>query len=76
MGHGEGVVAYAAMGEEVSDVGDVREVAGGPEAVGEGGCGGDSDDGEGRVGDGDPAAGGLVFVVGVLGAGEGCGDED
>ncbi len=35
--HGEGVVADAAVGEEVADVGDEREVAGGPEAVGEGG---------------------------------------
>ncbi len=35
-GHGEGVVAYAAVGEEVSDVGDEGEMAGGPEAVGEG----------------------------------------
>ena len=37
VGHGEGVVADAAVGEEVADVGDEGVVAGGPEAVGEGG---------------------------------------
>ena len=36
VGHGEGVVAYAAVGEEVADVGNEGDVAGGPEAVGEG----------------------------------------
>ena len=58
-GHGEGVVADAAVGEEVADVGDEGDVAGGPEAVGEGEGDGDAEDGEGGVGDGDPAAGGL-----------------
>ena len=75
-GHGEGVVADAAVGEEVADVGDEGEVAGGPEAVGEGESDGDAEDGEGGVGEGDPAAGGFVFGVGVFGAGEGGGDED
>ena len=50
MGHGEGVVSYAAVGEEVADVGDEGEVARGPEAVGEGDGDGDADDGEGGVG--------------------------
>ena len=59
--HGEGVVADAAVGEEIADVGDEGEVAGAPEAVGEGDGGGDADDGEGGVGEGDPAAGGCVF---------------
>ena len=74
--HGEGVVAYAAVGEEVADVGDEGEVAGGPEAKEERDGDGKADDGEGGVGDGDPAAGGAVFRVGGFGAGEGCGDED
>ena len=50
-GHGEGVVADAAMGEEVADVGDEGEMAGGPEAVDEGDGDGDAEDGEGGVGD-------------------------
>jgi hypothetical protein len=66
--HGEGVVADAAMGEEVADVGDEREVAGGPEAVGEGDGDGEAEDGEGGVGDGDPAAGGAVEGVEVCSA--------
>ena len=69
--HGERVVADAAMGEEVADVGDEGEMARGPEAVGEGDGDGEADDGEGGVGEGDPAAGGFVFGVGCLRRGRG-----
>src|SRR5271156_1064583 len=75
-GHGEGVVADTAMGEEIADVGDEGEMAGGPEAVGEGERDGDAEGGEGGVGRGDPTTCGTVFGVGVLGTGEGGGDED
>ena len=60
MRHGEGVVADAAVGEQIADVGDEGEVAGAPEAEAEGDGDGEAEDGEGGVGDGDPAAGGLV----------------
>ena len=60
-GHGEGIVADAAVGEEIADVRHEGDVAGGPEAVGEGEGDGEAEDSEGGVGGGDPAAGGFVF---------------
>ena len=51
--HGEGVVADAAVGEEVSDVGHEGEVARCPETVGECDCDGDAEDGEDGVSRGD-----------------------
>src|ERR1700733_3632642 len=76
MGHGERVVSYAAMGEEVADVGDEGEAAGAPETVGQGDGDGEADDGKGGVADDYPAAGRLVFVVEALGAHEGGAEED
>ena len=78
-GHGEGVVADAAMGEEVVNVGERGEVARGPEAEGQG-CGdGDAEERESGVGEGDPAVGGFGFGVGAgagdLGTREGRGDQ-
>ena len=61
-GHGEGVVADAAMGEEVADVGDERKMTGGPEAVCEGEGDGETEDSERGVGDGYPAAGGGLAI--------------
>ena len=59
--HGEGVVADVAVGEELADVGDEGEVAGGPEAVGEGGGDGEAEEGVGGEGEGEGAAeGGVV----------------
>ena len=73
--HGEGVVAYVAMGEEVADVGDVREVAGAPEAVGEGdGCG-EADEVKVAWATVIQRRARFVFGVGALRAGEGGGEE-
>ena len=70
--HGEGVVADVAMGEEFADVGDEGEMAGGPEAVGEG-CGdGEAEGGVGGEGEGEGAAEGGVEGVAFDG-GEGRG---
>ena len=78
-GHGKGIVADAAMGEEIVDVGERGEVARGPQAEGQGRGDGDAEDGERGVGEGEPAAGGSRFGVAAgisaFGARERCGDE-
>ena len=73
---GEGVVADGAVGEEVADVWNEGEVAGVPEAVGQGGGDQCSENGEGGVGEADVAAAGFVDRVGLLGAGDGGAGEE
>src|SRR3982751_3172437 len=63
VGHGEGIVAYAAVGEEFADIRDEGEFAGAPEAVAQCRCGGDTDHGVSDVRERDPASGEKVFVV-------------
>ena len=75
-GHGEGVVAYAPVGEDIADVGNEGQVAGAPEAVDQRDGNGHAEDGEGGVGDGDPASRGGVEGEGLLGVGEGDGKEN
>jgi len=75
-GHGEGVVADAAAGEEIADVGHEGEVTRCPETVGECDSDGDAQDGEDGVCSGDQTARGWVEGEGLFGAGEGCGEED
>src|SRR5665213_3393313 len=75
VGHGERVVAHAAVGEQVADIWNESKRAGAPQAVSKRGGNGEADDGVGDVSGEEGLQGPVFRVRNALGASDGRADQ-